>query len=59
MVFTDFLLGNQHERKNVEKKPACLVVVSLRKIFNGIPLLLCGNLALLVAQSKQRHASRA
>ena len=42
MVFAAFLLGAQHNRGSVENKPASLLVVSLGKALNGMPLSLCG-----------------
>ena len=36
------LLGAQQNRDSVENKPASLLVVSLGKALNGIPLSLCG-----------------
>ena len=58
MVFTASLLGAQHNRDNVENKPASLLVVSLGKALNGIPPSSCGrqvvgpsSLTVVVAQS--------
>ena len=52
-------LGAQLKRDGVENKPASLVVVSLGKALNGMPLSLCGrqvagpsSLTVMVAQSK-------
>ena len=66
MVFTASLLGAQHIRDNVENKPASFLVVSLGKIFNGMPPSLCGrqmvgpsSLSVVVAQCDERHANRA
>ena len=42
LVFTAFLLDPQHERDNVENKPASLLVVPLGKTLGGIPPSLCG-----------------
>ena len=42
MVFTASLLGAQHERDDVEIKPASLLVVSLGKALDGTPPFLCG-----------------
>ena len=57
MVFTASLLGAQHKRDSVENKPVSLVVVSLGKTLNGMPLFSCGrqvvgpsNLPVVVAQ---------
>ena len=44
MVFTVSLLGTQQNRDSVENKPASLLVVSLGKTLNGMPLSLCGRL---------------
>ena len=41
MVFTVFLLGAQQNRNSLENKPASLLVVSLGKRLNGMPLSLC------------------
>ena len=38
MVFTASLLGAQHIRDSVENKPASLLVVSLSKALNGMPV---------------------
>ena len=64
MVFPAYLFGAQHIRDSVENKPASLLVVSLGKALNGMPLSLYGgqmvgpsNLSVLVAQSDERHAS--
>ena len=53
-------------RDSAENKPVNLLVVSLGKAFNGMPPSLCGkqmvgpsSLPAVVAQSDQRHASRA
>ena len=66
MIFTASLLGAQHIRVSVENKPASLLVVSLGKALNGMPLSLCGrqmvgpsSLPVVVAQSDERHANRA
>ena len=66
MVFTASLLGAQHNRDSVENKPASLLVVSLGKELNGMPLPLCGrqmvgpsSVPVVVAQSDERHANRA
>ena len=42
MVFTASLLGAQQIRDNVENKPESLLVVSLGKTLNEMPLSLCG-----------------
>ena len=42
MVFTASLLGAQQNRDSVKSKPASLLVVSLGKTLNGVPLSLCG-----------------
>ena len=66
MVFTASLLGALHIRDSVENKPASLLVVSLDKALNGMPLSLCGrqmvgpsSLPVVVAQTDERHANRA
>ena len=58
------LLGAQHKRDSVEKKPASLLVVSLGKALNGMLPSLCGrkvvrpsSLPVVVAQSDERHAN--
>ena len=43
MVFTAFLLGAQHKKRDsVENKPASLLVEFLGKALNGTPPPLCG-----------------
>ena len=42
MVFIASLLGAQQNRDSVENKAASLLVVSLGKTINGMPLSLCG-----------------
>ena len=42
MVFTPSLLDAQYERDDVEDKPTSLLVVSLGKIVNVMPLFICG-----------------
>ena len=39
LVFTAFLLDAQHQRDNVENKPASLLVVQLEKAQAGSPIL--------------------
>ena len=41
MVFTASLLGAQHNRNSVANKQASLLVVSLGKALNGMPLFSC------------------
>ena len=66
MVFTASVLGTQHEKDSVKNKPASLLDMSLGKAFNGMPSSSCGrqmvgpsSLAVMVAQSNERHANRA
>ena len=43
MVFTVFLRGSQHKKRDsVDNMPASLLVVSLGKVFNGMPPSSCG-----------------
>ena len=42
LVFTASLLDVQHQRNNVEPKPASLLVVPLGKALSGIPPSWCG-----------------
>ena len=66
MVSTASLLGARHLRGAVENKPTSLLVVSLGKALNGMPLSLCGrqvvgpsNLPVVVSLSDKRHANGA
>ena len=58
MISTASLLGAQQKRNGAENQPASLLVVSLGKPINGMPLSSCGrqvagpsNLSVVVAQS--------
>ena len=66
MIFTASLLGAQHKKSSVENKPASLLVVSMGKVLDGMPLSSCGrqvvgpsSLPLVMAQSDVRHSNRA